>query len=236
MRARNILLLIAAGLASAALAYLGTGLHPLWWALWLAPVPVLAVAPRLRRSVAFLLASLAWLIGELNQLAYFRHGIELSLPVIIILLVIPAAVFGLGVLFARAFLRQGLSFWLRWPSLLPGSHTNTSAKLVRPTAHSGISPTPRWIVCPSSRSRVSPAFRESAFSCFFLPVARRFLVGAEIVAAIALSPSLSASSLASYFFLANGGCRKSSCSICRDHTRRQGRADECLSRFRKSRR
>ena len=108
MRARNILLLIAAGLASAALAYLGTGLHPLWWALWLAPVPVLAVAPRLRRSVAFLLASLAWLIGELNQLAYFRHGIELSLPVIIILLVIPAAVFGLGVLFARAFLRQGL--------------------------------------------------------------------------------------------------------------------------------
>ena len=108
MRARNILLLIAAGLASAALAYLGTGLHPLWWALWLAPVPVLAVAPQLRRSVAFLLASLAWLIGELNQLAYFRHGIELSLPVIIILLIIPAAVFGLGVLFARAFLRQGL--------------------------------------------------------------------------------------------------------------------------------
>ena len=108
MRARNILLVIAAGLASAALAYFGTGLHPLWWALWLAPVPVLAVAPRLRRSVAFLLASLAWLIGELNQLAYFRHGIELSLPVIIILLVIPAAVFGLGILFARAFLRQGL--------------------------------------------------------------------------------------------------------------------------------
>src|SRR4029077_10410705 len=106
----------------------------------------------------------------------------------------------------HSFVRD-YSFWLRWPSLLPGSHTNTSAKLVRPTAHSGISPTARWIVSPSSRSRVSPAFRESAFSCFFLPVARPlFSVGAEIGRSAALSPSLSALSLSSYFFLANGGC------------------------------
>jgi apolipoprotein N-acyltransferase len=108
MRAHKILLVAAAGIVSAALAYLGTGLHPIWWALWLAPIPVLAVAPRLRGSVAFLMAFLAWLIGELNQWTYFRDALELSLPVIIVFLVMPAAAFGLGVLFARALLRRGL--------------------------------------------------------------------------------------------------------------------------------
>src|SRR5207249_8741800 len=71
------------------------------------PIPVLAVAPRLRGSVAFLVAFLAWLIGELNQWTYFRDALELSVPVIIIFLVMPAAAFGLGVLFTRALLRRG---------------------------------------------------------------------------------------------------------------------------------
>jgi apolipoprotein N-acyltransferase len=70
MRSRKLFLLITAGLASAALSYLGTGLHPIWWLLWLAPVPVLAVAPRLRGGVAFLLGAIAWLIGEMNQWNY----------------------------------------------------------------------------------------------------------------------------------------------------------------------
>jgi apolipoprotein N-acyltransferase len=108
MRAGKILSAVAAGIVSAALAYLGTGLHPIWWALWLAPVPVLSVAPRLRGSVAFLLAFFAWLIGELNQWTYFRDALDLSMPIVIVFLVIPAGMFGLGVLFARAFLRQGL--------------------------------------------------------------------------------------------------------------------------------
>lgn len=54
----RILLLIVAGLASAALFYFGTGLHPIWWTLWLAPVPVLAIAPRLHREAALLLGSI----------------------------------------------------------------------------------------------------------------------------------------------------------------------------------
>ena len=67
MRSHNLLLAIAAGLATAVFSYLGTGLHPIWWLLWLAPVPVLAIAPRLSGSGAFLLGSVAWLIGETNQ-------------------------------------------------------------------------------------------------------------------------------------------------------------------------
>ena len=59
MRPRNVLLVIAAGLASAVLVYFGTGLYPMWPLLWLAPIPVLAIAPRLRSSTAFLVAFVA---------------------------------------------------------------------------------------------------------------------------------------------------------------------------------
>ena len=35
------------GLLFAALFFVGTGLHPVWWVTWLAPLPVLLLAPRL---------------------------------------------------------------------------------------------------------------------------------------------------------------------------------------------
>lgn len=107
MRSYNLLLAITAGLATALFSYLGTGLHPIWWLLWLAPVPVLAIAPRLGGSGAFLLGSVAWLIGEMNLWTYARNEMQLPLRVIILFFVIPAAVFGLGVLFTRSFLRRG---------------------------------------------------------------------------------------------------------------------------------
>src|SRR4029077_10662696 len=106
MRRLN-LVIIAAGLASAALSYLGTGLHPVWWMLWLAPVPVLTIAPRLRGSTAFLLGSVAWLIGEMNQWNYVTQELQLPRQIVILYFVIPAVVFGLGVLFVRSFLRRG---------------------------------------------------------------------------------------------------------------------------------
>jgi apolipoprotein N-acyltransferase len=110
LKSYNFFLVIAAGLASAALLYLGTGMHPIWWTLWLAPVPVLAIAPRLHGGTAFLLGSIAWLIGEINQWNYLRHAIELPLQTIILFLVITAVVFGLGALFTRSFLRRGSLF------------------------------------------------------------------------------------------------------------------------------
>src|SRR6476620_12608841 len=98
----NTLLVAAVGLASAELLYFGTGLHPIWWLLWLAPVPVLAVAPRLHGSAAFLLSSVAWLIGEMNQWNYVTHEIELPLQIIVLFFVVPAVVFGFGILFTRS--------------------------------------------------------------------------------------------------------------------------------------
>jgi apolipoprotein N-acyltransferase len=110
MRSHNLFLAIAAGSATAVFSYLGTGFHPIWWLLWLAPVPVLAIAPRLSSSGAFLLGSVAWLIGETNQWTYVRNEMQLPPQTIILFFVIPAGVFGLGVLFTRSFLRRGSLF------------------------------------------------------------------------------------------------------------------------------
>jgi apolipoprotein N-acyltransferase len=104
------LLVVAAGLASAALFYLGTGLHPIWWSLWLAPVPILAIAVRLHRGPAFLLGSIAWFVGEMNQWNYLKRQIELPAQIIVFFLVITAVVFGLAVLFTGSFLRRGSLF------------------------------------------------------------------------------------------------------------------------------
>ena len=110
MRSSNPLLLIAAGISSAAALYFGTGLHPTWWLLWIAPVPVLAIAPQLRGGAALLLGSIAWFLGELNRWNYLRHVIALPFLTIILFFVIAAVVFGLGVLFACSFLRRGSLF------------------------------------------------------------------------------------------------------------------------------
>src|SRR5450432_3440637 len=109
-RGARKVLLAAAALASAALFYLGTGLRPICWLLWVAPVPVLMIAARLRAGVAFLLAAVTWLIGEMNQWNYLSHGIELPLPIIMFVLLVPAIAFGLGILFVRSFLLRGSLF------------------------------------------------------------------------------------------------------------------------------
>jgi len=110
MRARYVPLSVSAGVAAALLFYFGTGLHPTWWLLWFAPVPVLALAPSLSRLAVFRLATLAWLAGALNQWTYFRTAVELPPLLIVLSFLVPAIFFGFGVLFTRAFLRRGQLF------------------------------------------------------------------------------------------------------------------------------
>ena len=113
---------ILAGVASAALFYFGTGLHPIWWMVWLAPVPVLAIAPRLGRAAAFLLAAGAWFAGEFNMWSYFTRVVQVPLPITLVLFVVPALVFALGVLLVRSFLdvwqllKAALAFPVFWVS------------------------------------------------------------------------------------------------------------------------
>ncbi len=71
---------------------------------------MVAIAPRLHGGVAFLLGATVWLIGEMNQWNYVRHAIELPPLITILYFVVPAVVFGLGVLFVRGFIRCGSPF------------------------------------------------------------------------------------------------------------------------------
>jgi len=89
VRTRNVLLIISTGAASGVLWYFGTGLHPIWWLLWLAPVPVLAIAPEVGWRTSFLLAIGAWFVGALNQWDYFKHEVELPQWVIAGALLMP---------------------------------------------------------------------------------------------------------------------------------------------------
>ncbi|WP_214407998.1 nitrilase-related carbon-nitrogen hydrolase [Pseudonocardia lacus] len=102
----------AAAAASGALFLLGTGLEPLWWAAWLAPLPVLLAAPRTAALPAAAAAFLAWLIGECGLWAYYtdRSALEQPVALVVGVFVALAAVFACVVVGARALMRSGHPF------------------------------------------------------------------------------------------------------------------------------
>jgi apolipoprotein N-acyltransferase len=90
---------------SAAMFFFGTGLSPVWPLLWLAPIPVLWLAPRVSGSSAFLVATAAFALGSLNEWAYL--ALVVPLWVSILNAVGPACIFGLAVLLFRNRLLKG---------------------------------------------------------------------------------------------------------------------------------
>ncbi|NUW46670.1 nitrilase [Nonomuraea rhodomycinica] len=113
---------LAAALASAVLLHFGTGLHPVAWVTWLAPLPVLYAAPRVTGGAAFAAGALAWLGGQLQMWPYFTGSLEMPVPVAAGLLAGPALLSGLGVLLHRSLLARGrpLSAVLAVPALWVG--------------------------------------------------------------------------------------------------------------------
>ena len=90
---------------SAALFFFGTGLAPVWCLTWLAPIPVLWLAPRMSASAAFLVAAGAFALGGLNEWYYLTTVIPIWLS--IINAVGPACIFGLAVLLFRSRVLKG---------------------------------------------------------------------------------------------------------------------------------
>ncbi len=109
----NLLHLPAAFLATAVTAVLvwfGTGLHPLWPLLWVAPLPVLLVAFRSSAWRTTAVAFAAWFIGTLNLWHYVRVVMKDPLPTVLFILAGMALVFTLAVLLFRALVRRG-AYW-----------------------------------------------------------------------------------------------------------------------------
>ncbi|MFZ0636342.1 MAG: nitrilase-related carbon-nitrogen hydrolase [Candidatus Acidiferrales bacterium] len=102
---RNPFALAALALiASSAALYLGTGLRPHWWLEWVAPIPVLLLAPRVSRCLAFGVALAAWAAGALNEWQYVTV-LKIPLGVVLLIVLVPAVVFAADVLVYRGFLR-----------------------------------------------------------------------------------------------------------------------------------
>src|SRR5579862_3113927 len=87
---------MSALLASALLVWFGTGLHPWWPLMWLAPVPVLLFALQAPAWAAALVSALAMVLGMLNLWGYLHGTLHLPLPPVI------GAYLGEGVMFALA--------------------------------------------------------------------------------------------------------------------------------------
>jgi apolipoprotein N-acyltransferase len=101
---------LSAWLAAVALSALGwwfgSGLQPLWWATWLAPLPVLLLATRTRARWAALAACAAYVMGGFNEWTYARDYIGLPIAVIVPVLGTPALMLTLGVLLFQRLLRR----------------------------------------------------------------------------------------------------------------------------------
>jgi apolipoprotein N-acyltransferase len=113
MKSFKLLLVIVAGTTTAALLYFGTGLHPIWPLLWFAPIPVIAIAPQLRASHAFALATVAWFFGATNLWKHLAHGIGLPWALVAVSFLISAIVLLSAFCSCAAFFDAARSFSLR---------------------------------------------------------------------------------------------------------------------------
>ena len=101
---------LAATTLAAAGWWFGSGLHPLWWLTWLAPLPVLWLAPQVRARWSALAAFIAYALGGLNQWTYLHGFIGLPMGMIVYAIGMPGLVFALCVLLFRRLLLRGHTF------------------------------------------------------------------------------------------------------------------------------
>jgi apolipoprotein N-acyltransferase len=106
-RARNASLVVAAIILTAAAYFVSSGLHRVWWLVWLAPLPVLFLAPRIRSRQAFTVALAARALAGLNFWHYVRHVVQFPLWLTLATLLVPAIWFALSVVLYRGLLRRG---------------------------------------------------------------------------------------------------------------------------------
>jgi apolipoprotein N-acyltransferase len=94
---------------SAALFFIGMGLHPQWWATWLAPIPVLVMARRQSARGAWISAFVAFFVGGLTWWHYFSV-LELPAAVRVMAFFGPPLVFAFAVALARSLVLREQRF------------------------------------------------------------------------------------------------------------------------------
>ena len=106
-RLSSSLLCILAVALSAAGFFFGTGLHPLWYLTWVAPLPLLLIAPRVSWPIAVLTGFTGFVIGDMNMARYY---LVVMPPIAMVLVIVgPALVWALCVLAFRAMVKRGFA-------------------------------------------------------------------------------------------------------------------------------
>lgn len=108
-RSGVVTLTVAAAAATSALLYLGTGPHPVWILTWVAPLPVLLLAPRVRASTAAAVAAASWSVGALNSWSLMRDRLEMPLGAVLGATLGPALLFAVAVALYRALIRRNVA-------------------------------------------------------------------------------------------------------------------------------
>ena len=98
---------VIAALLAGALCWFGTGLHPLWFLTWLAPLPALWYSRTASRWASALVGFAAWFAGGFNMWGYMHGLIGIPVPLILFLYATPAVIFALAVLAWRREMRAG---------------------------------------------------------------------------------------------------------------------------------
>jgi apolipoprotein N-acyltransferase len=96
-------------LIAAALYYFGDSLTPIPWLIWLAPIPILLLAPRTSWRTTAISTFLAYLLGSLNLLRYYAFVIQAPIPAVLAL-----AILGPLLITAVVLLFRGLVLRRRW--------------------------------------------------------------------------------------------------------------------------
>jgi apolipoprotein N-acyltransferase len=175
---RRLAVALAATVLSATLFFFGTGLEPVPWLTWLAPLPVLVLAPRVSARTAFLAASAAWLGGQSTMWGYFLNTVRIPPPMAVSMIVGPALLFGLVVLLSRALLLR------RRP--LTAVAAVPAAWVVIEYAVSVLSPNGAWWSLAYTQADVLPVLQTASLTG---PWGLTFLVlGVPAAAAVLFAP------------------------------------------------
>jgi len=103
---RRAMVIACAVLLTAGAYFVSSGLHRVWWLVWLAPLPVLFLAPKLRAWEAFTAALAARALAGLSFWNYLHHVVQFPLWLELITILIPSACFAFAVVFYRWWLRK----------------------------------------------------------------------------------------------------------------------------------
>ncbi|HJP80150.1 MAG TPA: nitrilase-related carbon-nitrogen hydrolase [Pseudonocardiaceae bacterium] len=106
-RAGRVVAGVIFALGSAALFYFGTGFAPMAVLTWLAPLPVLFMAPRVPPVAAAVMAFFGYFLGTINEWGFFTHSHDEPVSIGLTVSAGSALVFALAVLLFRGLILRG---------------------------------------------------------------------------------------------------------------------------------